>query len=128
MKVDYDCTSECLMSFAKGDEWIIYGTFSRFNQVLVNICSHTRKKINEASQDFYAVQSGKSFDQEEALLLSSLGIQPFAAHNELNDQQTEMRPHNDQPASLTKLLLLCASLVVMVIIYIGSKRIKKDGK
>jgi hypothetical protein len=120
--VDYDCTSDCLMSFSKCDEWIVYAAFSRFNQVIVNICSNTRKKVTGSAQDFYSLQTGQSYEQETAFLKTVLGTKAFAIHNQLNDQQVEMRPHNDQPTGWNKLWLLLTSFGAMAIVYIVSKK------
>jgi hypothetical protein len=126
--VDYDCTSACMMSLSKNDEWIIYSTYQRFDLLTVSICSHSRKKISDGSADFYQVSSGRSFEEENNFLKKTLGVLPFASHNELNDQQKEMQPHNDQPTAINKLWLLIISLAATVIIYFVSKKFFRNGK
>jgi len=128
VSVDYDCTSSCMMSFAKGEEWIIYSVYQHFDLLTVSLCSHSRKKITDGSADFYEAASQRTFSAETSFLETTLGIQPYASHNALNDKQKEMQPHNEQPSALNKLWLLLISLAVMAIIFIGSKKYFKNGK
>jgi hypothetical protein len=117
-----------MMSFAKNDEWIIYAIYQRFDLITVELCSNTRKKISDGTADFYEAASQRTFDEENKFLQQTLGIQSYAAHNELNDQQKELKPHNDQPTDLGKLWLLLISLGVMIIVFIVSKKFFKNGK
>lgn len=126
--VDYDCSSSCMMSFLKGEEWIIYSMYQHFDLLTVNLCSHSRKKITDDSMDFYQAASQRSFEEENIYLEKNLGLQQFASHNKLNDQQKEMQPHNEQPSALNKLWLLLISMVVMAVIYLVSKKYFKNGK
>lgn len=126
--VSYDCKSDCMMTFAKGEEWIIYALYSRFNKAEVNICSHSRKKITDGTADYYAAASQRSFEQENEFLKTTLGIQLYAQHNDLNDQQKELAPHNEQPSAMGKIWLLGISLAAMLIVYFVSKKYSKDGK
>lgn len=128
VSVDYDCTSSCMMSFSKNEEWIIYSVYQHFDLITVDLCSHSRKRINDGSMDFYQVASQRSFDEENTFLEKSLGIQPFSAHNDLNDRQKEMQPHNEQPSAIGKLWLLLISLAVMGIIFIVTKKYFKNDK
>jgi hypothetical protein len=128
VSVDYDCTSACMMSFSKGDEWIIYASYQGFNLLTVNICSHSRKRISAVSADFYTISSGRSFDEENTFLSKTFGILSFSVHNDLNDKQKEFQPHNEQPSAINKLWLLVISLSVMLIIYFISKKLFKNGK
>ncbi|MCW3071733.1 MAG: hypothetical protein JWO44_1623 [Bacteroidetes bacterium] len=128
VSIDYDCTSACMMSFAKGEEWIIYSVYQHFDLLTVNLCSHSRKKITDGTVDFYEAASQRSFSAENSFLETTFGIQPYASHNALNDKQKEMQPHNEQPSAINKLWLLLISLAVMGIIFIISKKYFKNGK
>ena len=64
VSVDYDCTSSCMMSFAKGEEWIIYSVYQHFDLLTVSLCSHSRKKITDGSADFYEAASQRTFSAE----------------------------------------------------------------
>ena len=125
--VSYDCRSACMMSFAAGEEWIIYAIYSRFNKAQVDLCSHSRKRITGGTADYYEAASQRSFGQENDWLKSSLGIQPYAQHNALNDQEKSMAPHNDQPSAMGKIWLLLVSLAAMLIVYVVSKKYFKNG-
>jgi len=127
VSVDYDCTSACMMSFAKGEEWIIYSVYQHFDLLTVSLCSHSRKKITDGTADFYEAASQRSFSGENTFLETTLGIQPYASHNALNDQQKELQPHNEQPDALHKLWLLLISLGVMAVVFIISKKFFKNG-
>ncbi len=122
ISVDYDCTSACLMSFSKNEEWIIYGVFQHFNLVTVDLCSHSRKKITDSTADYYQVAAQRTFEQENEFLETTLGIQTYAQHNQLNDTQKEMGPRNEQPSAMGKLWLLLVSLGAMIIVYIVSRK------
>jgi hypothetical protein len=128
ISIDYDCTSACMMSFVKNDEWIIYSMYQKFDLLTVNICSHSRKKIIDSSADFYQVSSGRTFDQENELLKKIYGVRSFSSHNQLNDQQKEFQPHNEQPSAINKLWLLLISLLVMIVIFFISKKFFKNDK
>lgn len=128
VKVDFDCASSCLMNFSKGDEWIMYVIYQRFDLMTVNICEHSRKRFNDGTQDVYQLAAGRTFEQEKQLLQNSLGIQPFVKSNELNKKQTELHPHNEQPSAINKLWLLLASLFTMGIVYYVTRNKKKNGK
>jgi hypothetical protein len=128
ISVDYDCTSSCMMSFSKNEEWIIYAVYQRFDLLTVDLCSHSRKRNSANETDHYQVSSGRSFEEENNFLKKILGLQVFSSHNELNDKQKDFKPHNDQPSALNKLALLIVSLLVMMIIYIISKKLFKNDK
>jgi hypothetical protein len=128
ISVDYDCSSSCMMSFFKNDEWIIYAMYQHFDLLTVDICGHSRKKITDGTIDYYEAASQRSFSEENSFLEKNLGLQPFASHNKLNDQQKEMQPHNEQPSAMNKLWLLLISLAVMAIIYFISRKYFKNGK
>jgi hypothetical protein len=126
--VDYDCTSSCMMSFLKNEEWIIYAVYQHFDLLTVNLCSHSRKKVKEDGTDFYEATSQRSFEEENAFLEKTFGRQPFASHNELNDSQKIMQPDNEQPSAISKLWLLLISAAVMGIIYYVSKKYFRNDK
>jgi len=125
VNVDFDCSSSCMMSFAKGDEWIIYSIFQRFDLLTVNLCGHSRKFFHDAAQDVNQITSERTFEQEKQFLNKALGIQSFIKKNELNQQQNELAHENTQPSAISKLLLLLASALVMGIVYYISRNKKK---
>lgn len=125
VKVDFDCSSDCMMSLSKGDGWLIYSNFQRFNLLSVNICGHSRKLFADANQDIYQLAAQRTFEQERQFLVSALGIQSFMKSNELNKQQTDLGPRNEHPSPMNKLWLLLVSFLVMILVYYVIK--KKRG-
>jgi hypothetical protein len=126
--LDYDCTSECLMSFSKDEEWIIYSVYQRFDLLTVSLCSPSRKKVIIGETDHFEAISGKSFDDENNFLKQSFGTHSFSSHNELNDRQKEMQPHNEQPSEPGKLWLLLISVLVLAAIFIVIKKFFRNDK
>lgn len=124
IKVNFDCASECLMSFTKGEQWIVYGTYPKFDMLTVKLCEHSRKYFDNEKDDFYFPASNRTFEEEKQFLKNELGIQPFIVQNDLNEQQKIFKPHNDQPSDWTKLWLLLTSLGTMAIILYFTRKKK----
>lgn len=127
LEVNFDAASECMMSFSKNEQWLMYCTYHMFDVLIVNICGHSRKLFDVANgeQDFYQLASQRTFEEEKLFLQTTLSIQPFAENNEMNQQQIDFRPHNDQPSATNKLLLLLASFAVMLIVYFITRKKNK---
>lgn len=124
--VDFDCTSACMMSFQKGEEWLIYGIYLRFDLITVNLCSHSRKKVTDGTIDFYEASAGRTYDAETEFLKTTFGEQPFKKHETINDQQQNMGPVNEKPSGINTILLLIASFAAMGIVYLVSKKCFKN--
>ncbi len=124
VQVEFDCASACMMSFSKGEEWLMYTMFQRFDLIKAKVCSHSRKFFNDATQDFYFIAAQRSFEQEKQFLKESLTLQPFAQNNELNEQQADLKPHNNQPSAMNKLWLLLVSVITMIVVYLFSRKKK----
>jgi len=124
VKVDYDCSSSCMMSFSKGDDWLMYTTFQHFDLITVNICDHSRKYFSDQSQDVYMLAAHRSFEEEKLLLKKVLGVQEFVKYNELNKIHEQMGPRNEQPSVMNKFLLLLISFSVMALVYYITRKKK----
>ena len=124
VKIDFDCASPCLMSFEKGEEWLIYASYPKFDKLTVSLCEHSRKFISEVSKDYYFISSQRTFEQEKQFLKTELGIQSFVEKNDLNEQQKVLKPHNDQPSPINKLFLLLVSVGVMSIVFLVARKKK----
>ncbi len=125
-KINFDCISACLMSFEKNEEWIIYASYKRFDELAIKLCEHSRKHFANEKDDFYQINSHRSFEQEKQFLNTTFGIQSFIHNNELNNQQADFKPHNDQPSGMNKLLLLFISFVAMALVYYVTRNKKKN--
>jgi hypothetical protein len=123
--VHFDCKSSCMMSFAKGEEWLIYGTYQRFDVVSVKFCEHSRKQMHAGEQDFYSGQ--QTFEEENQFLKTNFGLQSFIKDENWNKDQKELRPTNAQPSSSSKIWLLLISFAAMIIIYILTRKKKKEN-
>jgi hypothetical protein len=126
VKLNFDNSSSCMMSFEKGEEWLIYAVYKNFNFLTVSLCSHSRKLFKEASEDFYQLNAQRTFNEEKEFLTTTLSIQPFAQENVLDEQREQFKPHNIQPEPMSKLLLVLVSLLVMVIIFLVTRKKKSD--
>lgn len=126
VQINFDATTACMMSFAKNEEWLMYSTYERFDELKVNICGHSRKLFNTGEQDFYQLAAQRTFEEEKKFLGTTLSIQPFAKAIEMNTQQIDFKPHNDQPSAINKLFLLLLSFVVMVIVYFVTRKKNKQ--
>lgn len=117
-RIQFDCASSCLMSFATGEQWIIYAKYEQFDVLNVSLCSNSRKLFADESSDIYALTAERSFEQEKQFLQQTLGIQ------KLKEEQTLQNPtgRNIQPSGINKLVLLIISVIAMVIIYFITKR------
>jgi hypothetical protein len=120
----FDCASECLMSFAQGEEWLIYSKYEKFDLLKIDICGHSRKNFNDDAKDIYLIAAQRSFLQEKEFLKTTFGLQYFIEANDLNKQHEEVGPHNDQPSGMGKITLLLISFAVMGIVYFVTRKKK----
>jgi len=124
MKVDFDCATSCLMSFTKGEEWLIYSSYQKFDLLTVNICEHNRKMFSDISQDYYIQDAKRTFEEEKQFLRTTFGIQAFSEKNSINEMQKQLKPHNDLPSGINKVLLLVISLLTMGVVFYFARRKK----
>jgi len=126
--VQFDCASSCSMSFEKGEGWLIYAVYKKFDVLVVNICWHSRKSIADETKDYYVTISQKTFEQEKKYLQTELGSLPIVKRNNLNEQQKELKHQNQLPDSNNVLILLVVSALVMVLVFFITKKYFKNGK
>jgi hypothetical protein len=124
VNVDFDCSSACLMSFSRGDEWLMYTAFQRFDLLTVNICDHSRKLFSEETQDVYQLAAHRTFEEEKLFLKNTFGLQEFVKYNELNAIHEQMGARNEQPSNMNKLWLLLISFSVMGLVYYITRKKK----
>ncbi|MGL4599560.1 MAG: hypothetical protein ACRCYO_18695 [Bacteroidia bacterium] len=70
----FDNATDCQMSFAVGEKWIIYADYRGYGQPEVKFCSRSRKQQNK-QQDTDV--SGMSFLDEKNWLFVNVGVIPF---------------------------------------------------
>jgi len=126
IRIIYDNSSSCMMTFELGAEWLIYASYQEFDKLKVHFCSHSRKLFLANEKDIYLSNAGKTFEEEVLFLQTNLGIQKLIVRNDLIKQQSDFKPHNEQPSGSNKIILLVVSLVIMIIVYVITKnRTKK---
>jgi hypothetical protein len=125
VKVTFECNSDCMMSFAPGEEWIMYTKFLRFDVLKASLCEHSRKRFSDRSNDIYFITSQRSFEDEQKALNKILGQKSFKAEDDFNETHAELRPHNEQPSAMNKLWLLLVSLAAMLVVYYFANKRKK---
>ncbi|MFY9311316.1 MAG: hypothetical protein WAQ28_19885 [Bacteroidia bacterium] len=123
VQVEFDCASSCLMSFARGESWLMYTNYEKFDLLVVNLCSYSRKFFADSAQDIYLTSSQQTFEQEKDFLRKTLGIQAFKEPA----QSSEVTGRNEQPSGTGKLILLGISFLAMVLVYFIINR-KKNVK
>ncbi len=126
LKISFDCSSECLMSFTAGETWLMYATYKRFDLLTVSICGHSRKFFADESDDFYQVAAQRSFEQEKQFLEGTFGMQSFIESTKQGLQEINPIIRNEQPGGINKLVLLVVSFIVMISVYFVIK--KRNGK
>jgi hypothetical protein len=116
-EVRFDNTSDCAMSFQKGDEWIVYTQYYKYGMPGVDFCSRSRKKI-DSGDDYYVALNGMSYTDERNFLVQTFGTRT-------PQQQTKSDMPGRiliQPTAYWKLWLLLISVVVLyLIIYLVKK-------
>lgn len=123
LSLNFDCSSECLMSFTKGEEWLIYASYKKFDFLAINLCSHSRKHFDNDAEDFYMMAAQRTFAEEKQFLKENMSA--AACLSEENAVlETDIGMHNKQPSGLNKILLLIISLAAMVVVYIVTKKKK----
>ncbi|HLG03465.1 MAG TPA: hypothetical protein VI731_07700 [Bacteroidia bacterium] len=122
--LEFDCSSDCQMSFAPGEEWIIYAEYIRYGEGSVKFCSLSRKKPVAGEQDHFAQQQGMSYDSTIAFLKKNYGVQ-LLHEKKVRDQQ-----HHELilPDRVQMLGYLAAGLVVIVLLYFIVKKVFKNDR
>ncbi len=127
--IHFDCSSSCMMSFSENEEWLIYANYLEFDQASVIFCSPSRKYFQKVEDDFYMIETHRSYEEEKNFLKTTLGIQPFSQKEKWNEEQAELKPHNEQPSDRNKIYLLLVSFgIMMLIVIVTRKKKKKNGE
>lgn len=124
VSINFDCSSECMMSFSTGEEWLIYSKYVKFDLLKVEICEHSRRKFSDDAQDIYMMAAKRTIEKEREFLKTTFGLQNFKQPNDLNKMHDETGPRNTQPSSWGKLILLLISVVVMGGVYFFTRKKK----
>lgn len=106
-----------MVNMQKGEDWLVYGNFQRFDVVQVNFCGNNRRDHGR-DPDPNAVVYGRTFADELQLL-----EQFFGTIMTVEEQPAgrDLGPTNTQPDPLSKMLLLSISVGVMAGIFVYIK-------
>jgi len=113
-----DCETDCQMSFAQGDEWIIYGKYESYGVPMVELCSHSRRKPKAGEVDHMNEVIGTTYiDQFNDLQ------RDFPALEVVPDQAKDRTTHfNERPERKQILIYGLAGLAFVAVAYFGARR------
>jgi hypothetical protein len=112
-ELEFDCASDCQMSFSPGEEWLIYSNYENYGQARVELCSFSRKKIDGETGDYNAFNNGMSFADEKKWLEEKLGVQ------KLNEKDMIDRPHheNARPEGMNVVWTMLIGFAILGVFY-----------
>lgn len=119
--VEFDCTSDCQMSFVPGEEWIIYSNYVSYGNAKVEFCSLSRKKMSPGEDDFNTISHGMDFDSEKKKLLVMFGEQKLNKVDPKSEQHHELI----HPNGMQTLLYLIGGFAGLVLFYFLGKKFLK---
>ncbi|MBP6411935.1 MAG: hypothetical protein KA450_00700 [Bacteroidia bacterium] len=123
---DYDCESSCQMSFAKGEQWLIYAIYNPELKVYeVNFCDRNRKSFQKNTDDYYTASLGVNWKDEIDFLKKNIGLKPNATQSESSNSKDITQRENQLGTGKNNLVLLLISALLFLLIYFFvSKKIK----
>lgn len=117
--VEFDCSSDCQMSFAPGQTWIIYASYKKYGEPEVKFCSYSRQRIT--GEDYNTIAHGMDFNAEEAWLKKNLGQHELSVKAAEDDQHHE----NIRPTGYEALWYLGGGFVALIALYFISRKFLK---
>ena len=119
-KVYFDDTDPCKLELRAGDEWIIYTNYKQIDNARLDFCSRSRKFIKNIKEDFFAVTTGVSYDEEMRFLQTKLGL-----HKLLKDNPNRVENRNQIPNKNQFIIILICSLLGIIAFYWLIKKLLK---
>ena len=117
--VEFDCSSDCQMSFAPGQTWIIYATYKKYGEPEVKFCSYSRQLI--AGEDYNTIAHGMDFNAEKSWLEKNLGLHELNIKAPGDDQHHE----NIRPEGYEALWYLGGGFLALIALYFISRKFLK---
>jgi len=119
--VKFDCATDCQMSFAPGQTWIIYATYEKYGEPKVHFCSYSRQQFPSEAEDYNTSVHGMTFSQELTWLEKNLGVQ------KLNEKDVLMEQHHEniRPQGYDFVWYYVFGLLSLVAIYFITKKFLK---
>ncbi len=120
-KIYFNDLDNCKLELRAGDEWIIYTNYHQVDNAKLDFCSRSRKFFKVAKEDFFAVTTGISYEEELRFLQTTLGL-----HKLLKDNPNKVENRNIIPSSNQFIvIIICSILGVLLIYVIVNKLFKK---
>ncbi|MBI3511548.1 MAG: hypothetical protein HY064_12875 [Bacteroidetes bacterium] len=120
-EIEFDCTSDCQMSFTPGEEWIIYADYKSYGKPEVKFCGLSRRKFENEKDDYVSASHGMNFIDELSFLEKKFGVQKFNVMN-VQDQQHHELLH---PSYTQQFWLLLISIASIGLFYFIVKKVLK---
>ncbi|MFI5149561.1 MAG: hypothetical protein ACHQRM_07485 [Bacteroidia bacterium] len=116
--VRYDCESDCQLSLAKGEQWLVYAQYYQYNGLEMEFCSRSRKYISKGD-DYYTALNLLTWKDECDRLEHLLG-----KHDVMKKEEPAMKERVlVQPNAYGKIILLGISLAVLILIFYFVKKL-----
>lgn len=120
-EIEFDCSSDCQMSFAPGQTWLIYATYKSYGAAEVNFCSYSRQQFANEKDDYNTAVHGMDFSTEEIWLKENLGLLALNSKDPLAEQHHE----NIHPNGFQTLYYLGSGFLFLALAYfVGRKYLK----
>jgi hypothetical protein len=113
-----DCETDCQMSFAEGEEWIIYGKYESYGVPMVELCSHSRRKPTAGEVDHMNEVIGMTYTDQ----VNDLN-RDMPALEVISEQAKDRTTHyNERPERKQILIYGLVGLAFVVLAYFGARR------
>ncbi len=112
-EVLFDDTYNCKLELRAGDEWIIYSNYHQIDNAKLDFCSRSRKLFKVAKEDFFAVTTGISYEEELRFLQTKLGL-----HKLLKPASNKAENRNIIPSSNQFIIIIVISILGVLGIYL----------
>lgn len=118
VQLQFTSSDTCSIAIAPGERWLIYGEYYQVKTILLTACSRSRKFFRDQKADFYAINTGQSFDEEVEALKTILSIKPLI-ESQLSGRELI------KPKGYTLILLVTFSFVGFLLIWFILKKFLK---
>jgi len=120
-KVIFNNDDACKLELRKGDDWIIYSNYNQIDNAKLDFCSRSRLYIKNIKEDFFAVNTGISYDEELKYLQKNLGL-----HKLLKNNPNKIENRNKLPTNNQFIIILLFSMAGLIFfIWLVGKFLKK---
>jgi len=120
IEIYFDCSSDCKINFNVGETWIIYANYIQLNKPKVELCSRSRKLVdNEIKVATNFIASDLGFNEECDWLKQNLGIKTINLEDNIKTVDTH---RNQLPEKEFSLVLIIISLFFFLVLIFFLKK------